>query len=49
MGLLEYLDMPFLRDVTHAVFCVHLVIDQSQTGVSGVLRQRRTIQFVAAT
>ncbi len=40
MGLLQdYQSMPSLRDVT--VFCVHLVIDQTQTGASGLVRQGR--------
>jgi hypothetical protein len=42
MGLLEYRALPSLRDVAHGgVFCVHLVIDQPQTGASGVVRQGR--------
>jgi hypothetical protein len=41
MGLLEYHAMPFLRDVAHEVFCVHLEIYQPQTGASVMFRQGR--------
>jgi hypothetical protein len=34
MGLLEYEAMPSFRDVAHDDVCVHLVIDQFQTGAS---------------
>ncbi len=36
MGLLEYQAMPSLCDMLMTVFCVHSVIDQPQTGASGV-------------
>ncbi len=44
MGLLEYQAMLSLRDVAHdgvLFFYVHLVIDQPQTGPSGVVRPPR--------
>jgi hypothetical protein len=39
MGLLESQTMPFLRDVAHDGVFVHLVIDQSQIGASGVEKE----------
>ncbi len=37
---IEYQSLPSLRDVAHD-FCAHLVIDQPQTGASGVVHQGR--------
>jgi hypothetical protein len=41
MGILEYEAMPSFRDVAHDDVCVHLVIDQSHTGASVVVRSRQ--------
>jgi hypothetical protein len=41
MALLEYQAMPSLNVVAHYGVCVHSVIDQPQTGTSGVVHQSK--------
>ncbi len=42
MGLLEYQDMPYVRDVAHdGVLCTFSKRSAPQTGASGVVRQGR--------